>query len=482
MARRQRRVLSVTSECAPLLKTGGLADVAGALPEALEPFGWRSRVLMPAYPGMLEKLDRSRRLWRDDDLFGGPAAVRAGRLGGLDLLLLDAPHLFDRPGGPYNVDGHDYPDNHVRFAALSWVASRIAVDGLSDRWRPDLVHAHDWQAGLVPSYLKYAGSETPSVMTIHNIAFQGVFGAEHLDMLRLPTWDFHSESLEYHGLVSTLKAGMVHASHVTTVSPTYAEELATPEFGFGLEGVVQARRDRGEMSGIINGIDETVWDPAADPAVLPYSAADPEAKRENRRALLAEFSLPEPEGPLAVVVTRLTHQKGVDLLLETLPGFIEQGGAVIVLGSGDPGYEYGLEQLASWYPQSVGIRIGYDEALSHRLYAGGDLVLVPSRFEPCGLTQLYGLRYGAVPLVASTGGLRDTVVDASDHNLANGTATGFTFEIIDAAGLSWALGRAISLYADREAWERLRDTGMRAPVGWGPSAASYANLFEELTR
>ncbi|MBK0418475.1 glycogen synthase GlgA [Leucobacter sp. CSA1] len=488
MARRPRRVLSVASECAPLLKTGGLADVVGALPAALAPLGWRSRILMPAYRGLLEQVGRSRRVWRDDDLFGGPAAVRSASYRGLDLLLLDAPHLFDRPGGPYTVDGHDHPDNHVRFAALSWVGARIAMHGTVDRWRPDLVHAHDWQAGLVPSYLAYAGSEVPTLLTIHNIAFQGVFGPDQLDRLRLPTWDFHPEALEYHGLVSTLKAGMVHASRVTTVSPTYAEELATPEFGFGLEGVVASRRDRGEMVGILNGIDTSVWDPATDPHVVPFSASAPGAKAENRRALLAEFGLDEPNGPLAVVVTRLTHQKGVDLLLEALPAFVEAGGAVVVLGSGDAGYEYGLGELAARYPRSVGLRLGYDEPLSHRMYAGGDLVLVPSRFEPCGLTQLYGLRYGALPVVASTGGLRDTVADATPERLADGSATGFAFGdptqggAIDAGGLGFALGRAVDLYADRDAWLRLRARAMRAPVDWSTSATRYAELFAELVR
>lgn len=488
MAPRQNRVLSVASECAPLVKTGGLADVVGALPAALEPLGWGSRVLLPAYPGLLERVGASRRVWSDPDLFGGPASVRSGRLGDLDLLLLDAPHLFDRPGGPYSVDGHDHHDNHVRFAALSWVGARIAIEGTSDRWRPDVVHAHDWQAGLVPSYLKYAGSPIPTVLTIHNIAFQGVFGPDQLDRLRVPAWDFHPDALEYHGLVSALKAGMVHSTRLSTVSPSYAQELGRPEFGFGLEGVVAARRDRGELLGIINGIDTGVWDPERDPHIAPYSAADPSGKARNRRALFEEFSLAESSGPLAVVVTRLTHQKGVDLLLEALPRFVEAGGAVAVLGSGDPGYEYGLGELAARYPESVGVRIGYDEPLSHRMYAGGDLVLVPSRFEPCGLTQLYGLRYGAVPVVAATGGLRDTVTDARSENLADGTATGFTFGdaalggTIDAGGLGFALGRALDLFRDEAAWRRLRAQAMRASVDWGTSAARYADLFAELAR
>lgn len=505
MAPRKRRVLSVASECAPLIKTGGLADVVGALPAALEPLGWHTRVLLPGYPVVAEKLaaagTRLRRVWHTDDLFGGPATVRRGvyRTGadggdgdaggaGLDLMVLDAPHLFDRPGGPYTVDGHDHPDNHVRFAALSWVGARLTVEGTSDRWRPDVVHVHDWQAGLVPSYLKYAGCDVPTVMTVHNIAFQGVFGPDQLDRLKLPTWDFHPEALEYHGLVSTLKAGMVHAARVTTVSPSYAAELATPEFGFGLEGVAAMRLDRGEMTGILNGIDTVTWDPAHDPAVTPYSVTDTTGKDADRAALLTEFGLTDAGGPLAVVVTRLTHQKGIDLLCDALPGFLDAGGTVAVLGSGDPGYEYALGELAARYPGQMGVWIGYDEALSHRMYAGGDLVLVPSRFEPCGLTQLYGQRYGALPVVAATGGLRDTVTDATPSALAAGTATGFSFGdvrlggTIDAGGLGFALGRAVDLYRDTDAWARLRATAMTTPVDWGTSAARYADLYAGLAQ
>lgn len=296
---RRRRVLSVASECAPFIKTGGLADVVGALPGALDPLGWSSRVLMPAYPAVLEKVGRSRRLWRDPDLFGGPAVVRAATIDGVSVLLLDAPHLFDRPGGPYIVDGHDHADNHVRFAALSWAAARIAIEGLSDRWRPDLVHAHDWQAGLAPSYLKYAGSRVPSIMTIHNIAFQGIFAADQLDRLRLPTWDFTPDALEYHGHVSALKAGLVHASRVTTVSRTYASELTTPEFGFGLEGVVASRRNRGELHGILNGIDTAVWNPETDPHIHSYSAASPAGRptRGVRCCMSSASRIPPARSP-----------------------------------------------------------------------------------------------------------------------------------------------------------------------------------------
>ena len=486
MARRIKRVLSVASECAPLIKTGGLADVVGALPAALEPLGWKTKVLLPAYPGLLQKIGRGTRVWSDENLFGGPATVVRGKIDGLNVLLLDAPHLFDRDGGPYSAHGHDFHDNHVRFAALSWVGAQIALHGTKDKWKPDLVHAHDWQAGLVPSYLRYAGSQIPTVMTVHNIASQGIVGADQLDYLRLPSWDFAPESLEYHGLLSTLKAGMVHASRLTTVSPSYAQELTEAHFGFGLEGVVKARRERGELAGFINGVDTSVWDPATDPEVVPYSALDTSGKAENRQRLLQEFSLAEPTGPLAVVVTRLTYQKGIDLMVEALPGFLERGGAVAILGCGDADYEAALGDLAARYPGQVGLRIGYDEALSHRLYAGGDIVLVPSRFEPSGLTQLYGMRYGTIPVVAATGGLRDTVCDATPENLAAGVATGFTFGdaylggTIDAGGLSFALGRAIDLYGDAEAWSQLRHTAMNAPVGWEQSAAQYAAMFDNL--
>lgn len=460
---RKRRVLSVASECAPLIKTGGLADVVGALPAALAPLGWHSRVLLPAYPSVIGRMPRSRRLWRTDDLFGGPAAVRATTIDDFPVMLLDAPHLFDRPGGPYESHG----DEHLRFAALSWVASRIAIEGMSDRWRPDVVHAHDWQAGLTPSYLKYAGSTVPTVMTIHNIAFQGIFGPDQLSRLLLPEWDFHPDALEYYGNVSALKAGMMHASRVTTVSPTYAAELTTPEFGFGLDGVVRMRAERGEMHGILNGIDTGIWDPANDPFTVPFSPASLEGKALARAELLEEFGLAPHQGPLAVVITRLTHQKGIDMLLEALPSFLDAGGAVAILGSGEPDYEEALLNMRS---ASVGVKIGYDEALSHRLYAGGDLVLVPSRFEPCGLTQMYGLRYGALPVVAATGGLRDTVDDG---------VTGFVFDDISSAGLADALARAVAAHGT-PAFDEMRLRAMGQRLDWGSSAAAYAELFSSL--
>lgn len=475
----RRSVLSVASECVPLIKTGGLADVVGALPRALKEFGWQTRVLMPAYPGVADQFRSVTEVWSDPDLFGGPATVLSGTVGGLRVLALSALHLYDRAGGIYQGQEGDHPDNDVRFAALSWVAARLCAEGTRDGWKPTLLHAHDWQAGLTPAYLRFAGTSTPSVMTIHNMAFQGIASADRLEALRLPREEFHHSSLEYYGQISALKAGLVHADRITTVSPSYAEELMRPEFGFGLEGVVIERSQ--QLSGIVNGIDTSVWNPAEDVAIPQhYDSAQLGNKQANREALLEEFGLGPTPGPLAIVVSRLSHQKGIDLLLEAIPEFIQLGGSVVLLGAGDADLEHGLRTFADQYPDRVGVRIGYDEALSHRMFAGGDAVIVPSRFEPCGLTQLYGLRYGTIPVVASTGGLRDTVIDASVAGLAGQAATGIGFSPFDALALGRALARLVALYADPPTWRQIQRRAMMANVGWKLSAKHYAELFDEL--
>ncbi len=473
------RVLSVASECVPLLKTGGLADVVGALPKALAEHGWQMRVLMPGYPGLVTRLGKPRTLWKDKDLFGGPAKLLAGGVEGLDILLLDAPHLYDRPGGPYGGPGGDHADNDVRFAALSWVAARIAREGLKDGWRPQVLHAHDWQAGFAPAYLRY-GLETDvkTVITIHNIAFQGNTDAKRLSALRLPKDRFTPDGLEYYGHLSSLKAALVTADAITTVSPTYARELMREEFGMGLQGVLAQRSNA--VTGILNGVDIDVWSPETDPAIYPYSARKLSDKKKNRAALIKEFGLGYFEGPLAVLVSRLTTQKGIDLIPETLSEFTWRGGALIVLGSGDPTLEAAMQREAKLNPSRIAVKIGYDEALSHRLFAGGDAVLVPSRFEPCGLTQMYGLRYGTVPLVSATGGLADTVIDANPAALAAGTATGVVFHPTDGLGLSQALRRLTELYADKRVWAKLQRNGMKAPLDWSQSSGQYAALYETL--
>jgi starch synthase len=473
------QVLSVASECVPLVKTGGLADVVGALPKALAPRGWRLRTLIPAYPGLAARLGTARTVWEDADLFGGPARVLAGTAEGLDLLLLDAPHLYERTGGIYGVGGYDHADNPERFAALGWAAARIAADGTQESWKPDIVHAHDWQAGLAPAYLRYDGTGIPSIITVHNIAFQGLAPADRVARLRLPPDQFHAAGYEYYGQISTLKAALVNADAITTVSPTYAGELMRDEFGMGLQGVINERA--ADVSGILNGTDIDVWNPAADPSVTAFSAKAMAGKARNRAAILAEFGLADVPGPLVIVVSRLTHQKGIDLLPLTIPAFVEQGGGLIVLGSGDGALEEAMRALSRAHPGRVGVKIGYDEALSHRLFGGGDAVLVPSRFEPCGLTQMYGLRYGTIPVVAATGGLADTVVDANRAALSAGVATGIVFHPTDGLGLALALRRLVALHADARAWAQVQKNAMKADVSWDASSAAYAALYERLT-
>lgn len=469
------RVLSVASECVPLIKTGGLADVVGALPGAMAGQGWDMRVLLPAYRSLRGMASDWAEVWVEDGLWGGTGRVLAGEVNGISVLLLDAPHLFDREGGPYGGPAGDWPDNPQRFAALSWVASRLARDGVAG-WKPDVLHAHDWQAGLAPAYLAYHGSGgCGSVLTVHNIAFQGWAAAWMLDALRLPASQFHPGALEYFGGLSSLKAGLVTAGRITTVSPTYAAELMRPEYGMGLQGVIAARA--GVVSGILNGVDTGVWTPQGE--AVPYGVDDMSGKTAGRAALCAEFELDVP-GPLAILVSRLTDQKGVDLLPGVLPAFIEAGGGLLVLGSGAAELEAAMIALAARFPGQVAVRIGYDEALSHRMFAGADAVLVPSRFEPCGLTQMYGLAYGTLPVVAAVGGLADTVIHASPAAMAAGVATGISFHPTDAVAFGQALRQLITLYADRAAWVQVQANAMRHPVGWEASAAAYAALYEGL--
>ena len=472
------RVLSVASECVPLIKTGGLADVVGALPGALAGLGWDMRVLLPCYRALRPTADGWPVVFEMSDLFGGPGRVLLGQVAGISVLLLDAAHLYDRDGGPYSNAAGDHPDNAQRFAALSWVAAAIARDGLSDGWLPDVLHAHDWQAGYAPAYLAYsAGRKVATVMTVHNIAFQGWAPAWQMTALRLPAAQFHPAALEYYGGLSSLKAGLITADAITTVSPTYASELMRPDHGLGLEGVIAARAT--SVSGILNGVDTAVWSPEADPAIAPYSAKTLKGKAKNRAALQAEFGLDVP-GPLAIVVSRLTDQKGIDLLPAVIPEFIAGGGGLLVLGSGDPVLEAAMRALAQRYPGRVAVRIGYDEDLSHRMFAGGDAVLVPSRFEPCGLTQMYGLRYGTLPVVAAVGGLADTVITANPAGLAAGVATGLTFHPTDAAAFAQALRQLLALHADPKQWAKLQRNAMAHPVGWETSAVAYADLYESL--
>jgi len=472
------RVLSVASECAPLVKTGGLADVVGALPAALAPLGIEMRTLLPGYPAVTSRATGGKVVVRFDDLFGGKATVNAVTVAGVDLLVLDAPHLFDRAGNIYlTEEARDWPDNPERFAALSYAAAFIAMKG-ADGWKPDVVHGHDWQAGFVPEYLHLLSNgeeHPPFVFTIHNIAFHGTTSADRIRTLKLDEWRFTRDHYEFWGQISAIKAGLTGADKVNTVSSTYAEELMTPQFGMGMDGVLQSRK--ADLTGIVNGIDLDVWNPTTDPEIARYKTA--KGKSKAKASLRAEFGLPDSDGPLCVLVSRLTEQKGIDLLIDALPNLLERGGQLALLGSGDTHLEVALLELAAQH-DGVGVKIGYDEALSHRIIAGGDAILVPSRFEPCGLTQLYGLRYGTVPVVALTGGLADTIINANPAALAAGVATGVQFSPVTSDALANALLRLCDLYSDATTWDQLQRNAMKQPVGWETSAAAYGDLYAQV--
>jgi len=471
-------ILFVASECAPFVKTGGLADVIGAVPKSLTALGNLVRVLIPAYPALAKVMAKGKAVMTFSDLFGGPAKVVAVQAEGLDMLLLDAPHLFDRAGNIYlGPDGKDWPDTHLRYAALSLAGAHVAQGGIGG-WTPDVVNAHDWQAGLLPAYLSQMDGPTPPVvMTIHNIAFQGVFPAETLKELKLQPNLFTQEGVEYWGQVSFLKAGLALSDKITTVSPSYAAELMLPEFGMGMEGLLQARAD--DLVGILNGIDTDVWNPETDPALSAhYSARSFAAKSKNRKAVEQKFALKRTKSsPLFCVISRLTTQKGLDMLLDCVPDLVWRGARLAVLGTGDPEIEQAFKNAATRYPGQVGVVIGYDEELSHQLQAGSDAILIPSRFEPCGLTQLYGLRYGTIPVVARTGGLADTVIDANHAASAANCATGFQFAPITAPMLRHAIARTCAAHGNRRDWSAMMRRAMKHPVGWDQSAQAYLDVY-----
>lgn len=473
-------VLSVAAEIYPLVKTGGLADVTAALPGALAKHGVHMRTLVPGYPAVTAALKGGQVVHEYDELFGGPARILAGHATGLELIVIDAPHLYDRLGTPYaGPDGQEYADNWQRFAALSLVGAQLG-QGLVEGYRPSIVHAHDWQAGLAPAHIAFDPEpKVKTVMTVHNLAFQGHFGAHIFAALGLPQQAFSLDGVEYYGGVGFLKAGLQCADAITTVSPTYAAEIRTPEFGMGLEGLLNARA--ADLSGILNGIDTKTWDPDTDPNLeANYKPSVSHLRRKNKLALEQRFGLESGDGPLFAVVSRLTWQKGIDLLAGVVDEFVAAGGRLAVLGSGDKHLEDALSAAADRHLGRVGFVRGYDEPLSHLMQGGADAILIPSRFEPCGLTQLMGLRYGCVPIVARVGGLADTVIDANVMALDQGVATGFQFAPVTGWSLAEAIQRALSVYEDKKAWTRLQRRGMKSEVGWDVSGRRYADLYKQL--
>ena len=478
------RVLHAAAECFPWVKTGGLADVLAALPQAQARAGLDVRLVLPGLPGILGAL-RSRERIADLGAVMGAARVTLwlGSLAdhGPRAYVIEAPLYYDREGNPYaGPDGREWPDNLQRFALLGWVAAHLAVGEIDPQWCPDILHAHDWHAALACTYVAtHPVRRVRTVFTIHNLAYQGLFDAGDFPLLGLPARYLATAGLEFHGQMSMMKAGLVYADHITTVSPRYAREIATPGFGCGLEGLIQARQ--AVVSGILNGVDEQLWDPANDP-LLParYSAGDLRGKAQCKASLQQALGLSiEPHAPLLGIVSRLTAQKGLDLVLEALPAWLQAGVQLAVLGSGNPELEAAFTEAARNHPDQVHVRLGYDEALAHALIAGSDALLVPSRFEPCGLTQLYGLRYGTIPVVRRVGGLADTVIDASGQDPAR-PATGFCFEQASPQALGAAVDRAISCYRSPKAWRALMQAAMASSFSWDASAHGYRDLYTRL--
>lgn len=482
------RVLHVAAELYPLLKTGGLADVVGALPPALAALGADVRLLVPGFPAIVKGLRELRPAVSLGPRLGlAEVALEYGLLAGSDLgvYVLRADAFFDRPGNPYmDAELHPYGDNGRRFALLGWAGARLA-EGADPAWTPQVAHAHDWHAGLMPAYLKAAErlqqrKLAGSVITVHNLAYQGVFPASLFAELGLPGDFFAMHGVEFYGHLSFLKAGLHFADRLTTVSPTYAREIQQVAQGGGLEGLLQFRSR--DLVGILNGVDYKVWNPAVDSAIdSPFSSTRLLGKARCKAALQARLGLaPRPDALLFGVVSRLTEQKGLDLLLAALPEIIRGGGQLAVLGTGDAALEAGLQSVAREQPEAVAIELGFDETLAHQIIAGSDVVMVPSRFEPCGLTQLYALAYGALPLVHRVGGLADTVVDASLENLAEGRTTGFVFEHFDADALAAAIRRAFVLHTRRSAWKKAQRRAMQQDFGWSASAARYLELYRQI--
>jgi len=481
----KRKVLFVAGEAHPLMKTGGLGDVVGSLPQALNALGEDVRILLPGYRDALRQLDSSKVVTEFMlPPLAMPVRLHEAKLPGtrVKTWLIDFPPAYDRLGHPYlNEHGHDWHDNATRFALLARVAVLIGLGMKRLRWQPDIVHGHDWQAGLVPALLSLEAKRPATVFTIHNLAYQGVFPHDTFVSLGLPAALWSYDALEFYGQMSFIKGGIAFADRVTTVSPTYAQEIQTPEFGHGLDGLLRHRS--ADLRGILNGIDQKVWNPQRD-TLLParYTSSRVTAgKAANKAALQAEMGLAaDPDAPLLGMVSRLVEQKGIDLVIEALPILLARGAQGVILGAGEARYEQALRDLARQFPGQLAVLIGYDETLAHRIIAASELFLMPSRFEPCGLTQLYSLRYGTVPVVRRVGGLADSVVDATEETLDDGTATGVVFEPANSAALVAAVERGIALHRKRRTWLALCRHGMHQEFSWQQSALAYQQLYDEL--
>lgn len=484
------KILFATSEAHPLIKTGGLADVSGSLPNAYAKLKHKVRLVIPAYGDVWEKVSKVKKV--ADFSVGGcgrevHVRIHQAKCEGIDvpIWLVDVPELFNRPGNPYlSPDGVDWWDNGERFAVFSKVVVELSMDRVGLNWQPDMVHANDWQTGLVPALLTKELHRPKTIFTIHNMAYSGLFPLALFESLWLP-WEWWSpEGIEFYGNMSMLKAGIRMADWVTTVSPTYAKEITYPEFAYGFEGVLASREAQGRLVGILNGIDLNVWNPATDPYIEKQYSAEKgriAAKQKNKKALLDFWDMPksvlEEDAPLIGLVGRLVAQKGIDLVLEVLPDLLEQTNARFVfVGSGDKHFEYALCEMSHQYPQRILVYIGYSEALAHKVEAGADMFLMPSRFEPCGLNQMYSLAYGTPPIVHHTGGLADTVNNATDQNIQSGDATGFVFYDPSRHALKSTILHALHLYQKKRTWQKVQKNGMQQDFNWSSSAKAYLEL------
>lgn len=474
-------VLHVCAEFFPLLKTGGLADVVGALPLAQRQHGADARVLLPGFPAIINQVTDKQKV-TSLNTFAGEVTLFYGHYQGTPLYIIEAPHLYQREGSPYH-DGYNnaYDDNYRRFGLLGFIAAELAKGGDS-LWRAEIVHAHDWHAALACAYLAAHGYPAKCMFTVHNIAYQGLFSPHLIHELWLPPEFYNIEGLEFFGQLSFMKAGLFYANHTNAVSPTYAHEILDPHYAYGLDGLLNRLNYEQRLSGILNGIDTEVWSPSTDKLIAQtYSKRSLKNKVKNKLALQKSLGLAQQTNkPIFAVVSRMTRQKGLDLILDILPDLIDSGCQFVLLGSGDHDLENAYRNAQSQYPDQVRVIIGYDEPMSHQIIAGTDVLMVPSRFEPCGLTQLYALRYGTLPLVRHTGGLADTVTDCSLEAIKQGQATGFVFYESHATDLKAAIDRALALWDYPNQWQQVQKNAMAQDVSWQQSAEAYLSVYRRL--
>ncbi len=469
----KKRILFVSSEFADLIKVGGLGDVSAALPRALQAYH-DVRVLIPGYRQVLESGQQIRIVGEVSGLAALPPC-KIGRMDladGLIVYVLINPELYERDGTPYgDTQGRDWPDNHIRFARLGLAAAEIASGTACIRWCPELVHANDWPAALAPAYMAWRQVNSPTVLTIHNLAYQGLCEITSNAELGIPADACGSDGMEFYGKLSFLKAGIVYASHVTTVSHTYAEEITTPDFGCGLDGMLRAKVDAGQLSGIINGIDES-WEPRSDSHLVQgFGMRQWQGKRANAEYVERMFGLDADDGPLFAVVSRLVQQKGIDLTRSVAEEIVAQGGRLAVIGRGEPELEAAMAELGRRHPGRIGVHIGFNETDARRIFAASDFLLMPSRFEPCGLSQMYAQRFGSLPIARRTGGLADTIEDG---------VTGFLFREPTEESYLEAVQRALNVYRHPELLDAMRCRAMAAPLCWQDSVEPYDRLYQQL--